>query len=57
MPGVRRADPDWAIAAEASSDRRSLLTDALILEVGRHVREERAIEAAVARCAAVRAEL
>lgn len=46
-----------AIAEEPSADTRSLLTDSLILEVGRHVREMRAVEAALGRCAAVRAEL
>jgi hypothetical protein len=46
-----------SIAVEASLDRRSLLTDSLILEVGRHMSEERAVEAALLRCAEVRAEL
>ncbi len=43
--------------AEPSADRRALLTDSLVLEAARRLRDERAIEAAIAKAMQVRAEL
>ncbi|TFZ55602.1 hypothetical protein E4V01_22045 [Methylorubrum sp. Q1] len=46
-----------SISAEPSADRRALLTDSLVLEAARRLRDERAIEAATAKAMQVRAEL
>jgi hypothetical protein len=46
-----------SISAEPSADRRALLTDSLVLEAARRLRDERAIEAATAKAMQVRAQL
>ncbi|MFF8802879.1 MULTISPECIES: hypothetical protein [unclassified Methylobacterium] len=46
-----------SISAEPSADQRALLTDSLVLEAARRLRDERAIEAATVKAMQVRAEL
>lgn len=46
-----------SISSEPSADQRALLTDSLVLEAARRLRDERAIEAVTAKAMEVRAEL